>query len=67
VVRLDKIETPVEYFGFYSAVSIVYSSKIEGEKIEFDSYFEHKFLNINYQHDYIKRPDGLSGRGQQRH
>ena len=56
---LDKIETPVDYFRFYNSISTVYSSKIEGEEIDFDSYFKHKFLNVNYQPDYTKRSDDL--------
>jgi hypothetical protein len=44
IEELDKIETPVDYFKFYNSVSSVYSSKIEGEEIDFDSYFKHKFL-----------------------
>lgn len=46
---------PVDYFDFYNAVSSVYSSKIEGEQIEFDSFFKHKFLNVEYNPDYTKR------------
>ena len=34
--RLDKIETPVDYFRFYNSISTVYSSKIEGEELDFD-------------------------------
>lgn len=56
---LDKIETPVDYFRFYNSISSVYSSKIEGEEIDFDSYFKHKFLNVNYQPDYTKKSDDL--------
>jgi len=56
---LDKIETPVDYFRFYNSVSSVYSSKIEGEEIDFDSYFKHKFLNVSYKPDYTKKPDDL--------
>lgn len=44
IEELDKIETPVDYFKFYNSVSSVYSSKIEGEEIDFDTYFKHKFL-----------------------
>jgi Fic family protein len=57
--RLDKIETPVDYFRFYNAISTVYSSKIEGEEIDFDSYFKHKFLNVHYQPDYTRKSDDL--------
>jgi Fic family protein len=56
---LDKIETPVDYFRFYNSISSVYSSKIEGEEIDFDSYFKHKFLNVHYQLDYTKKSDDL--------
>ena len=56
---LDKIETPVDYFRFYNAISTVYSSKIEGEEIDFDSYFKHKFLNVHYQPDYTRKSDDL--------
>ena len=41
--RIKNFETPVDYFQFYKAVSSVYSSKIEGEDIDFDSFFKHKF------------------------
>ncbi|MFA7066498.1 MAG: hypothetical protein WC199_06900, partial [Dysgonamonadaceae bacterium] len=40
--NINKIETAVDYFQFYKSVSSVYSSKIEGEEIDFDSYFKHK-------------------------
>jgi Fic family protein len=56
---LDNIETPVDYFKFYNSVSSVYSSKIEGEEIDFDSYFKHKFLAVSYQPDYTKKSDDL--------
>src|SRR5690606_1255792 len=57
--NLQKIDTPVNYFQFYNSVSSVYSSKIEGEKIDFDSFYKHKFLNVEYQPDYTKKPDDL--------
>jgi hypothetical protein len=50
---------PVDYFEFYNSISSVYSSKIEGENIDFDSFFKHKFLNIPYNPDYTKKPDDL--------
>jgi hypothetical protein len=39
--KIKKTEMPVDYFQFYKSVSSVYSSKIEGEEIDFDSYFKH--------------------------
>ena len=50
---------PVDYFQFYNSVSSVYSSKIEGENIDYDSYFKHKFLKVKYQPDYTKKADDL--------
>lgn len=56
---LDRLETPVDYFKFYNSVSSVYSSRIEGEDIDFDSYFKYKFLRVSYKPDYTKRADDL--------
>ncbi len=57
--NVKKIEMPVDYFQFYKSVSSVYSSKIEGEDIEFDSFFKHKFLNVKFKPDYTKKADDL--------
>lgn len=57
--KREKAETPVDYFKFYNSVSSVYSSKIEGENIDFDSFYKHKFLNVKYQPDYTKKADDL--------
>lgn len=55
----EKLDIPVDYFKFYNSVSSVYSSKIEGENIDFDSFFKHKFLNVKYKPDYTKKADDL--------
>lgn len=52
-------QLPVDYFRFYHAVSSVYSSKIEGEEVDFDSYFKYKFMQVKYQPDYTRRADDL--------
>lgn len=57
--RIEKPEIPVDCFEFYKSVSSVYSSKIEGEDIDFDSYFKHKFLNVKFKPDYTRRADDL--------
>jgi len=57
--RIKKEELPVDYFQFYKSVSSVYSSKIEGEEIDFDSYFKHKFLNVKFKPDYTRKADDL--------
>lgn len=54
-----KFEMPVDYFQFYKSVSSVYSSKIEGEDIDFDSYFKHKFLKVKFKPDYTRKADDL--------
>lgn len=60
VVESKKEELlPVDYFDFYNSVSSVYSSKIEGENIDFDSFFKHKFLNVQYNPDYTKKSEDL--------
>ncbi len=56
---IQKLELPVDYFQFYKSVSSVYSSKIEGDDIDFDSYFKHRFMNIKFQADYTKKADDL--------
>ncbi len=52
-------EMQIDYFDYYNSVSSVYSSKIEGEEIDYDSFYKHKFLNIKYKPDYTKRADDL--------
>lgn len=57
--KIPKLELPVDYFQFHKSVSSVYSSKIEGEDIDFDSYFKHRFMNIKFKADYTKKADDL--------
>lgn len=57
--NLKKVEIPVDYFEFYKSVSSVYSSKIEGEDIDFDSYYKHKFLKVKFKPDYTRKADDL--------
>ncbi len=57
--KVEKFEVPVDYFQFYKSVSSVYSSKIEGEDIDFDSYYKHKFLNVKLKPDYVRKADDL--------
>lgn len=55
----EKTKLPVDYFQFYKSMSSVYSSKIEGEDIDFDSYFKHKFLSVQFKPDYTQKADDL--------
>ena len=57
--KVKKSDLPVEHFQFYKSVSSVYSSKIEGEDIDFDSFFKHKFLKVKYKPDYTKKAEDL--------
>ncbi len=57
--KAEKLDMPVDYFQFYKSVSSVYSSKIEGEDIDFDSFFKHKFLNVKFKSDYTQKADDL--------
>lgn len=59
-IELKKEERlPVDYFEFYNSVSSVYSSKIENENIDFDSFYKYKFLNVEFNPDYTKKPEDL--------
>lgn len=59
---LDKLvdsELSVDNFSFYTSVSAVLSSKIEGECMELDSYIKYKRFGIEYQADYTRKIDDL--------
>lgn len=45
---LEDAEISTDTFSFYTSVSSVFSSKIEGEEIELDSYVKHKNLASNF-------------------
>lgn len=59
IEKIKEITMPIDYFQFYKSVSSVYSSKIEGEDIDFDSYFKHKFLKVKFKPDYTRKADDL--------
>ncbi len=52
-------EWTVENFRFYTAVSVMSSSRIEGEQLEVDSYVKHKMLNIEYLPNLTEKPNDL--------
>ena len=52
-------ELSIETFSFYTSISAVFSSKIEGEQIELDSFIKHKRFGISYQPDYTSKIDDL--------
>ena len=46
-------------FSFYTSVSAVFSSKIEGEDIELDSFIKHKKWGANFLPDHTQKIDDL--------
>ncbi len=46
-------------FTFYTSVSVMTSSKIEGEVMDVDSYVKHKLLNIEYLPNLTEKPNDL--------
>lgn len=46
-------------FNFYTSVASVFSSKIEGENIDLDSYIKHKHYSVPFHPDYTKKIDDL--------
>jgi Fic family protein len=46
-------------FSFYTSVASVFSSKIEGEEIELDSYIKYKGWGVQFEPDYTRRVDDL--------
>ena len=52
-------ELSIDTFSFYTSVSAVFSSKIEGEDIELDSYIKHKRFGIKFLPDYAQKIDDL--------
>jgi Fic family protein len=61
-LALPTVRTPditSDTFGFHTSIAAVYSSKIEGEAIEVDSYLKHKYMDVQYKTCYAKRTDDL--------
>lgn len=58
---LTDAELSTPNFSFYTSVASVFSSKLEGETIELDSYIKHKRDGISFQPDYTKKIDDLYG------
>ena len=48
-----------ESFRFYTAVSVMSSSRIEGETMEIDSYLKHKLQDIEYLPNLTEKPNDL--------
>lgn len=57
--HLQDSDLSMDSFSFYTSVSAVFSSKIEGESIDLDSFIKHKRFGVHYQPDYIRKIDDL--------
>ncbi len=57
--QVKQREWTVESFRFYTAVSVMSSSRIEGETLEIDSYLKHKLQNIAYLPNLTDKPNDL--------
>ena len=57
--KVKKKDLSPKSFTFYTSVSVVSSSKIEGEQVDIDSYMKHKMLNVQYVPEYIQKPNDL--------
>jgi Fic family protein len=57
--KLEDAEISTSDFSFYTSVASVFSSKIEGETIELDSYIKHKRFGIEFSPDYTRKTDDL--------
>ncbi len=56
---LHEATTSTDTFSFYTSVASVFSSKIEGEDIEIDSYIKHRIMGAEFVADYTKKIDDL--------
>ena len=56
---LKDADISTDTFSFYTSVSAMASSKIEGEQMEIDSYVKHKMLKIEYLNDLVEKPNDL--------
>lgn len=59
VGALVDAELSTPNFSFYTSVASVFSSKIEGEDIDLDSYIKHKRDGISFSPNYTKKTDDL--------
>jgi len=57
--NLTDSKLSADTFSFYTSVSAVFSSKIEGEHIELDSFIKHKKLGVSFLPDYTQKIDDL--------
>jgi Fic family protein len=57
--KTKEIELTPKSFTFYTSVAVISSSRIEGEKMEIDSYLKHKIQDIEYLPELVEKPNDL--------
>jgi len=57
--QIKQKEWNAESFRFFTAVSVMSSSRIEGEQMDIDSYLKHKLQNIEYLPNLTEKPNDL--------
>lgn len=57
--QLKDADISTDTFSFYTSVASVFSSKIEGEDIDLDSYIKHKKSGVEFLPDYTQKIDDL--------
>lgn len=57
--QLSESELSLGTFSFYTSVSAVFSSKIEGEAIDLDSFIKHKITGAKFHPDHTQKIDDL--------
>lgn len=56
---LQETEWNLANFKYFTAVSVMSSSRIEGEQLEIDRYVKHKVLNVEYLPNLTEKPNDL--------
>lgn len=56
---INEMQLNPHSFTFYTSVSVMSSSRIEGETLEVDSYVKHKMLDIEYLPNLTEKPNDL--------
>ena len=59
LAAVKEIDLTARSFTFYTSVAVISSSRIEGEKMEIDSYLKHKMQNIEYLPELVEKPNDL--------
>lgn len=59
LIQIKERPWTLDNFRFYTAVSVMSSSRIEGESMEIDSYLKHKLQDIEYLPNLTQKPNDL--------